>query len=851
MLLLLSMASGLHAQMNPQTRGIAANIPVFCQEWHVWWGFSYTNPNRAMSHMTTRLTSDMEPWRMQWDRNGYPYVGIYDSTNAQVIRWQMRCMKAAGLTSTAVMIHPEMSKGTTFLNEDLLLLPMLDIAAQENYKIFYMDEVAFRKGSICQDPQVMTQRVIRFLKLVKDHPGYLKIEGKPVYYYQTFGFFAGVEATTKMMADVEKEVGEVYWMIFGDINSVSKIPQVKAIISSASVHRTESHGRTVDLSIQDPAKTIAIGHKKNKKVGDMIYPKFDGTAQPWRQRQVSSYGKAGRVLEMHVAATMEDKPDFLMLSSWNDYEEGANLEPAWDIDGLTNDPFLYCRMVAHLRGKDFVPPANPPKESVIPMVWEKLGYGDGAGPIIDRVQRSHERGGAMWVYARDTVNPVTQMEVVWDGDMYWKAAQPGQPKDTGNIKLGDGQLGPAYAIKGLMGEFQIGCAREVQSTSQQFDLGTTASELGTQPWIGVAWVFEPTSPRAGVTLHAKAVNAIQLAEPMGAIQNDVTLWYTPANKPREIPQQTWEGWMSSVAMPSRAIDWKNDSKLELSGRGRQLATLSVLGQPRASRFLKIQPEKLDDSGKSVCYRFEMPDEVLNTPGVHFVWVRAQDAAGNWGSPQMVAVPNYEKPWSELQPPSAEAVTLKAPADAVIADDMNSTSQWKGNARVQREKQFVESTVMILGNNMATRQLDKPITGSFTLAMEMLHTNYQRGGTIVLLDQAGKQGYGFLWDSSNEKFFNGQGAVSLLKFDEDKPYVYATHGKRLTPGAGSGHIATQQPMAVMQLTFDATKGELKLSVDGVVKATAKDGDFSRFDQLVLRGNTSQLFDNIVLRPGVHE
>jgi hypothetical protein len=171
--------------------------------------------------------------------------------------------------------------------------------------------------------------------------------------------------------------------------------------------------------------------------------------------------------------------------------------------------------------------------------------------------------------------------------------------------------------------------------------------------------------------------------------------------------------------------------------------------------------------------------------------------------------------------------------------------------VQREKQFVESTVMILGNNMATRQLDKPITGSFTLAMEMLHTNYQRGGTIVLLDQAGKQGYGFLWDSSNEKFFNGQGAVSLLKFDEDKPYVYATHGKRLTPGAGSGHIATQQPMAVMQLTFDATKGELKLSVDGVVKATAKDGDFSRFDQLVLRGNTSQLFDNIVLRPGVHE
>lgn len=850
--LLLQMPAILKAQFDPKTRGVASDIPVFCQEWHVWWGFSYTHPNRKTSHLTTRLTSDMEPWRMQWDRNGYPYVGIYDSTNSQVIAWQMRCMKEAGLTSTAVMIHPEMSRGITFLNEDQLLLPMLDIAAKEDYKIFYMDEVAFRKGSVCQQPEVMTQRIIRFLKIVKDHPGYLKIDGKPVYYYQTFGFFPGIEPTTKMMADVEQEVGEVYWMIFGNVDTISQIPQVDAIISSASVHRSESRGRTVDFSIQDPAKTIATGHKQGKKVGDLIYPKFDGTAQPWRQQKVSAYGKAGHTLEMHVAETMKDKPDFLMLSSWNDYEEGANLEPAWDIDGLTNDPFLYCRMVAHLRGKDFSQPANPPRESVIPMMWEKLGYGDGAGPIIDRVQRSHERGGALWVYARDTVNPVTELEVVWDGDMYWKAAQPGQAKDTGNIKLGDGQLGPAYAIKGIMGEFQIGCARELLSTAQQFDLGSTASELGAQPWIGVAWAFEPTSPRAGVTIKAKSVNEIKLDEPYGAVEKEVTLWYTPANKPREIPTSAWEGWMSTVAMPVRAIDLKSDSKLELTGRGRQLATVSVLGQPRTNRFLQIKPEKLDDSGKSVCYRFQMPDDVLNTPGVHFIWVRAKDAAGNWGSPQMVAIPNYEKPWDELQPPISQSQTLKAPADAVVADDMQEDIKaWQGGARLQRTKELVESSVMILGNNIATRKLDKPIDGSFTLTMQMLHTNYQRGGTVLLLDKSGKQGYGFLWDSSNEKYFDAQGGVSLLKIDEDQPFVYATKGHRLTQPVGSGHIAVQQPMAQIKFTFDATKGELKLSVDGVVKATAKDADLKRFDQLLIRGNTSQLFDNIVLRPGVHE
>jgi hypothetical protein len=847
--------SGLSAQNiskpDPATRGITSKIPVFCQEWHVWWGFSYTHPHRAMSHMTTRLTSDMEPWRMQWDRNGYPYVGIYDSTNEEVIRWQMRCMKAAGLDGTAVMIHPEMSEGITFLNEELLLLPMLDLAAQEKYQIFYMDEVAFRKGSICQDPEVMAKRAIRFLKLVKDHPGFLKIEGKPVYYYQTFGYWPGADATQKMMATVEKEVGEVYWMIFGDISKVSQVPQVDAIISSASNHRSENKHRTVDMTIQDPANTIAIGHQANKKVGDLIYPKFDGTAQPWRQKQVSVYGKAGKTLEMHIAATMQDKPDFLMLSSWNDYEEGANLEPAWDIDGRTDDPFLYCRMLAHLRGKDFTQPANPPKGAVIPMVWEKLGYGDGAGPIIDRVYRSHQRGGALWINARDTVNPVTALEVVWEGDRYWKAAQPGEDADTGNITLTDGQVGPSFAQQAILGEFQIGCARELTSTTQTFDLGSTAAEIGKQPWIGAVWKFEPTNPRAGVNIVAKSVNQIVLAEPMGQIRTHQTINLHAANKPREISEQAWGGWQSLVGMPPRAVDWENDSTLQVMGRGQKLAMLSVLGQPRESRFINSKPEKHDEKGLNVTYRFELPDQVLNTPGVHFAWIRAQDAAGNWGSPKLVPVPNYERPWTELKEPLVESQMIQTPADSVVADDMQTKSQWKGNAEIQRIQRNDDRSVLVVKNSVIKRKLDQPLDGSFTLTMDMLHTNYQRGGVVAILNNDLTQGYGLIWDSSNEKYHDGQGNVGLMKYDEPNPFVFGTRGQALTPRVSSGHIAVQQPMAKMRLTYDAQLGELKLWVDGKLKATGKDNQFSSFNQLLIRGNTAQMYDNIILRPGVHD
>ena len=147
---------------------------------------------------------------------------------------------------------------------------------------------------------------------------------------------------------------------------------------------------------------FANGRKFGKKIADMQYPKFDGTGQPWRQTGVAQYGMDGRMLETTLLDSLKAKPDFIMLSSWNDWEEGANFEPGWDFDGFAGDPYTYCKVIAHLKGVEFVPPPPPPKEAVHPAVWEKLGYGDGAGPLIERIDRSHVRGGALTVTVRDS-----------------------------------------------------------------------------------------------------------------------------------------------------------------------------------------------------------------------------------------------------------------------------------------------------------------------------------------------------------------------------------------------------------------------------------------------------------------
>ncbi|MGE9269420.1 MAG: hypothetical protein ACQKBU_01340, partial [Verrucomicrobiales bacterium] len=133
--------------------GIAKDIPTYIQEWHIWWGFPYPDSDARMGHMSANFDQYREPWRLNWDRNGYPYPGLYDSKNLEIVRWQIRCIKATGVDSVSIMIHPDMKNGLVFIQErDDLLTKILDIAAEEDFQVFFMDEVAFRKGSLSQDP---------------------------------------------------------------------------------------------------------------------------------------------------------------------------------------------------------------------------------------------------------------------------------------------------------------------------------------------------------------------------------------------------------------------------------------------------------------------------------------------------------------------------------------------------------------------------------------------------------------------------------------------------------------------------------------------------------------------------
>ena len=850
--------------------GCIGDMPVYIQEWHVWWGFPYPDPERPFRHMTSTMTSYLEPWRLEWDRNGYPLIGLYDATNIEVARWQMRCMKACGITSAAVMLHPTASAsgGLAFEQEGEIwgnFIPrLLDAAAAEEFPIFFMDEVAFMQGKP-REPAVMTKRVIRFLKQYGAHPGFYKIDGEPVYYYQTFGYWLGADVTERMMADVERAIGPVHWIIFGGVGELVNVPQVSAIVCGASAHFQDRTTRAwkPDTWGVNTHGIVAKAHEHRKIATNLNHLKYENTSQPWRPPGVPMYGYRGERMIRILRDAVDAKSDFLMLSSWNDWEEGTNLEPGWDIDGFAGDPYLYCRILAGMRGREFVPPAPPPKEAVHPTIWEKLGHGDGAGPIIDRVRRTHQRGGGFEVVVRDSASAVTRLEVAWNGDLHWTAPQSGSDAPEANVELASGAFGEAETVFSTINpRFTIGKACTIMSEELRFVPREGAPELGTRPAVGAVYALDELAPFAGLSASFSLAHGKPRDDGRPGARIGLRLY--PHNKPEDIGAHVWEGWHARVARsPAPVRVGRNDPLVVRVGGGspspRRVAHVSLLGEPRTERMHEGAPLPMGGSDRIVRFYVPIPVERLDRPGLQCVWFRAQDAAGNWGSPRLVPVPNYEFPVDKPKARQKSDVDRdwreRTGAAFACRFETNETKWTKvfpagggGGGATATERRVVTNRHFRLSNYVVRSDFAHPVTGSFRMRARMLHTNSPRAGLIWLTDATGSAGYGMCWTNHASDRDGGEGVVFIVSFrKEGELDFHEKTQKRLTTPIRSGHRATSHPLADVELDYDAAKRTLTLRVDGVEKGVAKDIAPLTLGRLYLRGNDTILFDDIEVAP----
>ncbi len=426
---------------------LGITCPVQAREWHIWWGAPLgDNPSiPAWEHWkglkrfgkfdpqtTIEETVPGSAWRRYLNSVGYPLIGPYDSGQEDVIRWQLETARNAGLDCLHIHLWPSLwDEGA-----DLTPLPIFDIALtvaeKLKYPIAVHDEIMFRKSNITKAQQ-LENTITRTATLVGSyggHPGWKKIDGRPVYYFQNSNKWMSAKDMQTYMSEVEKKSGPVYWIVeMGADEEYLKIPQLRMLFGpncswflhtppfGAGPHPWEDVRK-------DLFRTKELAKKYGKKLGVLVYAKFNNNNDRGEPGKGWMDAEDGNFYLKGLSMAKDVDPDLIIVTQWNDFEEGGFIEPAWDYEGFNGDPYRYCRITAAMMGKPFIPAPLPRRSEVDPLIRHKL-FGDSvagdAGPVFQIATLSERK--LAWKWCEGSGDPV-ELRVIQSNLLRWTPDSP-------------------------------------------------------------------------------------------------------------------------------------------------------------------------------------------------------------------------------------------------------------------------------------------------------------------------------------------------------------------------------------------------------------------------------------------
>jgi hypothetical protein len=435
------------------------NTPLYIMEYHIWYKspFGLEAPD---GYVHWDMTSDLidHPIGPDWMRDkapvDYPMMGLYNSEDPNIIRWQLQCMKNAGADATFVQMFPDWVNGKTF-DRTFVWDNIINLADELGYKVGMHDEVAFRTDRPAQQWDVMGQRIGEFIKQYGNRPGFLKINNQPAVAFQFWNRFRGKmspEDLEKMIDLAEKTAGmDIYWILhIAPNDSIYKLDKVDAFIPMAStnalLHRVPGYTENPNLdwaAMDEQINGITTFAKKYPKrdIGFWAYAGFNESPRVQKDNRTQfrwMKRDQGRTLMKTLARYEQENPKFMVVTSWNDWQENTAIEPGWQSDTLDGDPYFYCKLLAQMKGTTFTAPLFPVKESVDPWMWQTLYGIDKTPPVMTHV-RYKPMAPAIMATAMDTGSAITSVKVADHGDCYVDASDYNKPQFVGVTSIEPGR----------------------------------------------------------------------------------------------------------------------------------------------------------------------------------------------------------------------------------------------------------------------------------------------------------------------------------------------------------------------------------------------------------------------------
>jgi len=379
-----------------------------------WW-YPGKDPNRIKGP---------EGWRRDiWvgAPGDYPYIGPYDSTDPEVLRWQIRAAKAAGLSGFFLYMND-------WYTEQAVTSKLLDVAYEENFKIAFVDHATAlgavrgvrdgrpqplipqkyeaieeivtriqregirpdtfeprpetppgsRRGALTRgSTQEAAARIAMMLNLWKGHGAYLRFGGRPVIVIPFLDVSLTPAKFRELLDSIKAQVNEpiyviaivaqVYFYFIPD--AVPGSPLTKDWAETGAdcfTHWTPNGMITADQSKRIQVNQFMVNDARKWKKDSMIplMPGFnDDEWRPGNDPAPTSPRAGGLNWENQITSALAAKPDYLLIQAWNEWHEGSQIEASTSY----SEPYLYLKLLAQKLGITFVDPPLPPARSIDPL----------------------------------------------------------------------------------------------------------------------------------------------------------------------------------------------------------------------------------------------------------------------------------------------------------------------------------------------------------------------------------------------------------------------------------------------------------------------------------------------------
>jgi Glycosyl hydrolase family 99 len=362
--LLLAPLTAAHAADAPAKR------PLLLANYYCWYHdgqhpkrpfLHWTYPSSATNELAKKAQKPGEPPPNSVFR---PLAGLYDSADPKVAGWHVQLAKAAGIDAFLVDwwdTHNQLDQ-----NVDRGIVAA---AQKHGFKFALLDERAQFHDTL-ENYQAM---LVRTLRRYKDHPAYLRLDGRPVIYLYQVAAEPGLTAAEfpQLRQHVEAAVGPVYWIVdkiahdasaarAGDLDREKRVPAdwlatpgVDAFGFYSTFSNFRAH-RYEELAGKYRYLT-RLAHDAGKKMLLPVHPGHDNSH--FVDRPYVMPRRDGQTLRDYLRAATDVGADYIMVTSWNEWPESTVIEPSssWP------DPYLYLKIIAEWKGVTFAVPPRPAK----------------------------------------------------------------------------------------------------------------------------------------------------------------------------------------------------------------------------------------------------------------------------------------------------------------------------------------------------------------------------------------------------------------------------------------------------------------------------------------------------------